>query len=48
VSSSGTSYLTITVKVSDPPSTSDSVTIQVTSANGAAAGTLTVNFVVPT
>jgi phospholipase C len=48
VSSSGTSYLTITVKVSDPPSTSDSVTIQVTSANGATAGTLTVNFVVQT
>ena len=37
-----------TVKVSDPPSTSDSVTIQVTSANGATAGTLTVNFVAQT
>ncbi|HXA16022.1 MAG TPA: alkaline phosphatase family protein [Thermoanaerobaculia bacterium] len=47
MTSAGTCYLTITVTVSNPPSTSQSVTIQVTSANGATAGTVIVNFTPP-
>jgi hypothetical protein len=45
VTYSGTSYLTITAAVSDPPNAPQSVTIQVTLANGATAGNVIVNFV---